>query len=128
VFAVRITVEEKGEQKSERNRDKEKSSGQKRKVNFFYKYPGLRLESSSGDFSAKLNLRIQTRLSHPWKDEPTSLAQLERPAETSLNRSRARVKLGGNLFGQDLDYYLEHDLVNNFLLDLKQSKLLVSRI
>ena len=67
---------------------------------------GLYLQSDSKEFSMHIDIRMQTRFTYINDDTD------------ALKINRSRLKLGGKLGVDWLDYYTEYDFVNGVILDL----------
>lgn len=84
-----------------------------------YGSKGLELRSADGNYRAWFGLRAQLRSTFPFEDDPRTLTDLDGDDEVSLSVNRARFKWGGHAYRPWLDYYLEYDLVDSQLLDLR---------
>lgn len=75
------------------------------------------IESGSGNFKMKAEIRLQFRASTPFDDNPTSIASLEQANTTDLALNRARLKFEGHAYKPELRYKVEYDFKNSTLLD-----------
>lgn len=79
-----------------------------------YDYPGTKVTSPAGAFTATIELRAQLRYtSEDFPDAPGDAS------ESDAELRRFRFKLGGRLFAESLDYYTEYDFPSDRLLDLR---------
>ena len=87
-------------------------------VKMKYSRKGLEVQSRSGNYKARVRWRTQLRFSHPFRSDPRTPADFEKPVSNELGFQRARLKADGNVFGSWLDYSFEHDLISNRVLNL----------
>jgi phosphate-selective porin OprO and OprP len=92
--------------------------GQPDEVKVTYGASGLEVATGDGRFSVWFGLRGQFRFSTPFADDPRSIADFDAPADTALVINRARLKLGGHAY-RHVDYYMEYELKNERMLDLR---------
>ena len=78
---------------------------------------GLDIRSRDGNFHAHIDWRAQLRFTSRDFDDPIAPSPEDRTGDFVINR--ARFKLGGHAYRPWLKYYLEYDLVNSWLLDLR---------
>jgi phosphate-selective porin len=78
---------------------------------------GLDLKSRDDNYHAHVELRAQFRFTHRDFDGPIAPNPEESASQFAINR--ARFKLGGHAYRPRLEYYLEYDFVNSWLLDLR---------
>lgn len=79
--------------------------------------PGIKFESLDKNYSLKMSLRAQFRISFPYDEEPTKTHHFE-TGKTNFNVRRARLKMIGNAYKPWLKYKMEYDLEGSNLLDL----------
>jgi hypothetical protein len=82
-----------------------------------YTPKGLDLRSRDGNYYAHVNIRAQLRFTSREFDDPIAPSPEVQEGDFAVNR--ARFKLGGHAYRRWLQYYLEYDLVNSWLLDLR---------
>jgi phosphate-selective porin len=82
-----------------------------------YTAKGLDIRSRDGNFLAHINWRAQLRWTERDFDDPIAPSPEVQQGEFAINR--ARFKMGGHAYRKWLKYYLEYDLVNTWLLDLR---------
>ncbi len=75
------------------------------------------IESLSGDFKMKAEIRLQFRASSPFDDNPTSVAELDQLNSADLALNRSRLKFEGIAYRPELHYKVEYDFNNATLLD-----------
>ena len=76
---------------------------------------GLDLRSNTGNYTAHIDLRAQTRYSNVNFDEDFDYSDAQ---SSTLRFNRVRFKMGGKLGTDQLKYYGEYDFVKSVLLDL----------
>lgn len=83
-----------------------------------YGESGLEVETIDGRFRIWFGLRGQFRFSTPYDDDPTSADDFAAPSDTAVAINRARMKIGGHAY-RHVDYFMEYELKNQRLLDLR---------
>jgi len=78
---------------------------------------GLDIRSRDGNYHAHIDWRAQMRFTNRDFDDP--IAPNPDVGEGDFVVNRARFKMGGHAYRPQLKYYLEYDLVNTWLLDLR---------
>ncbi|MEJ2582773.1 MAG: porin, partial [Acidobacteriota bacterium] len=78
---------------------------------------GLDPRSRDGNYHAHIELRAQLRMTHRDFDDPIAPSPEESDSQFTINR--ARFKLRGHAYRPWLEYYLEYDFVNSWLLELR---------
>jgi phosphate-selective porin OprO/OprP len=78
---------------------------------------GLDIRSRDGNYYAHIDWRAQMRFTSREFDDPIAPNPDVREGDFVINR--ARFKMGGHAYRRWLKYYLEYDLVNTWLLDLR---------
>ena len=78
---------------------------------------GLDLRSRDGNYHAHIDWRAQMRFTSREFDDPIAPNPDVREGDFVINR--VRFKMGGHAYRPWLRYYLEYDLVNTWLLDLR---------
>jgi phosphate-selective porin len=92
---------------------------EKERIRIRYGGHGLEVTTADGRFRAWFTLRAQFRLTYPFGEDPRAPEDFSRTEETAFSVNRARFKWGGHAFEKWLDYYLEYELKNARLLDLR---------
>jgi phosphate-selective porin OprO/OprP len=88
-------------------------------VSVRYGEHGLEVRSRDGRYRAWFTLRAQLRLSHPFDEDPLEVADFDAPDQTAFAINRARFKWGGHAYREWIDYYLEYEIRDGTLLDLR---------
>lgn len=77
---------------------------------------GLELSDSKGNFTSRINWRLQSRYSYPFDSDPRTPGAFTKQGGKDFDFRRARFKAEGVVFRPWIEYSIEHDLVNNRLL------------
>lgn len=77
---------------------------------------GLELSDSKGNFTSRINWRLQSRYSYPFDSDPRTPDDFATQGGKDFDFRRARFKAEGAVFRPWIEYSMEHDLVNNRLL------------
>ena len=75
--------------------------------------------TDDGNTHLKLEARIQTRLSKPFDNNPSSLSKLKEAEGSDIDVNRSRLKAGGHIFRPWIGLKYEYDTTDNRLLDAR---------
>jgi phosphate-selective porin OprO and OprP len=89
------------------------------KIRVRYGGHGLEVTTADGHFRAWFTLRAQLRVTYPFGEDPRTPEDFTRTDETTFSVNRLRFKMGGHAYREWLDYYLEYEIKNARLLDLR---------
>ncbi|TYB76314.1 OprO/OprP family phosphate-selective porin [Bizionia myxarmorum] len=90
-----------------------------KKINIEYTNKGFQFSTPDKNFALHIESRFQFRFSTPYDQNPVIFDDFNTERSTGFNINRARLKIGGNAYKPWLKYYMQYDLANNRLLDLR---------
>jgi phosphate-selective porin OprO/OprP len=94
------------------------NSDSESRVSLKYTDKGFRLKTEDDKFLLHLESRLQFRFATPGDQNPLNLDDLETDKPV-FKINRARLKVGGHAFDQNLKYYWEYELAQGNLLDFR---------
>lgn len=97
----------------------ENDSIARKSINIEYTDKGFQFSSSDERYKLHIEARLQFRYATPFDQNPLTFEEVYDERSPVLNINRARLKVGGNAFDTDLNYYFEYELAQGNLLDFR---------